>query len=159
MYAPMMLMVLSKYQKVPDARKVVSKSLLLRNDVAGMVGFRCVMYPCKMDHISYIQPFIHYSLLLVEQFGLTFPETVSLVAATEVLPNTAYYFAAAAESLLCISPAKLHLSHWGFAFCYLLASLLLYFQRIRSNSWPKERFSIYWDPEVPDGKDGRPEPL
>jgi hypothetical protein len=126
MYAPMMSMVLSKYQQVPDARKLIFKSLLLGNDVAGMVGVRCAMNPCNMDPMSDIQPFIHYYLLLVEQFGLTFPETVSLVAAIEVLPNAAYYFAAAAESFLCMSPAELHPCHRGFAFVYLLALLLLH---------------------------------
>jgi hypothetical protein len=103
--------------------------------------------------MSYFQPFIHYSLLLVKQFGLTFHETVSLVAAIEVLQNTAYYFAAAAESLLCMSPAELHPCHQGFAFGCLLAYLSLHFQRIRSNTCPGVSFQIYWDPEVSDGKE------
>jgi hypothetical protein len=54
--------------------------------------------------MTYYQPFIHYSLLLVEHYGLTFPETVGLVSAIEVLPNTAYFFCAAAETLLAIRP-------------------------------------------------------
>lgn len=38
MYAPIMLMVLSKYEKVPESRKVVSKSFLLGQDVSGWYG-------------------------------------------------------------------------------------------------------------------------
>jgi hypothetical protein len=153
MYAPLMSSVLSAYEEVPEARKVISKALVEGGDCAGMVGFRCLMNRCNMDPMSYIQPFLHYSILLVQRFGLTFPETVSLMAAIEVLPNTAYYFAAAAESLLCLGPSELHTRHRGFAFGFLLASLSLHYRRIRSNNQPKNRFSIYWDPELPDGKE------
>jgi hypothetical protein len=65
-----------------------------------MAGFRCVKNLCNMDPMLFYQPFIYYSLLLIEHFGLTFPETVGLVSAIEVLPNTAYWFCVTAEALL-----------------------------------------------------------
>jgi hypothetical protein len=60
---------------------------------------------------------------------------------------------AAAEALLCKNPLDLHGCHQDFAFWYLVTSLSLHFQRIRSQSCPRVRFCIYWEPEVPSGKD------
>jgi hypothetical protein len=100
--------------------------------------------------MSFYQPFIHYTVLLVDRFGLSFPETVGLIAAIKILPNSSYYFAAAAETLLHSNPRRLHPRHRGFAFGYLLATLMLDLRR--ANTGPGTRFNIYWDPEVPNGQ-------
>jgi hypothetical protein len=43
--------------------------------------------------------------------------------------------------------------HRGFAFGYLVASLLLQFQTLRSKTCPGSRFNIYWETELPTGHD------
>ena len=48
------------------------------------------------------------------------------MSAIEVLPNTAYYFCAAAQALLSIRTSDLGRCHRGFAFGYLVAKLLLH---------------------------------
>jgi hypothetical protein len=63
----------------------------------------------------------------VNHFGLSFPETVSLLSAIEVVPNTTYYFSVAAQALLCMRTMDLSGCHRGFAFGYLVASLVLKF--------------------------------
>jgi hypothetical protein len=151
LYGPLITMVLSEYEKMPETRRVLSKSSLLGQNAGGMVGFRCLANPCNMDPMSYYQPFLHYSLLLVDHFGLSFPETISLVSAIEILPNTAYFFATAAAALLATNPKDIPGRHRGFAFGYLVASLSLHFRRIRSESCPGIRFKMYWEPELPSG--------
>jgi hypothetical protein len=100
LYWLLISMILSEYARMPESRKVVSPALLRGQDrggvEGGMAGFRCIRNPCNMDPMSFYQPFIHYTVLLVDRFGLSFPETVRLMAAIEILPNTSYYFAAAA---------------------------------------------------------------
>ncbi len=150
LYSPLITMVMSEYEKMPKSRKFLSPSSLLGQNAGGMTGFRCLKNACNMDPMSYYSPFIHYSLRLVDHFGLSFPETVSLVSAIEVLPNTVYFFAAAAESLLHSSPETKR-CHRGFAFGYLVASLMLELRKIRSKSCPGIRFSCYWQPELPNG--------
>jgi hypothetical protein len=130
-YCPLLKLVLNEYAKNPELRKVVSKNLLRGSIGGGLNGFPCVQNHCNMDPMAYYQPFIHYSLQLVSHFGLTFPKTVGLVLAIEVLPNTAYYFSAAAEALLTMDDSKLHCKHRGFAFGYLIASLVLHFYQVR----------------------------
>jgi hypothetical protein len=78
-----------------------------------------------MDPVSFYRPFIHYSLLLVGHFGLSFPKTVGLILAIEVLPNASYFFAAAAKTMLALRPDNLHWCHRGFTFGYLVAALVL----------------------------------
>lgn len=153
MYGPMLRMVADEYERMPEERKVVSRALLVGRDLVGMHGFRCIKNPCNMDPMAYYQPFLHYTLRLIEHFGLSFPETMSVVAAIEVVPNTAYFFSAAAEALLATPQATLSRCHRGFAFGYLLASILVNLRRIRSNSCTGVRFNLYWEPEVPDGKE------
>jgi hypothetical protein len=153
MFRPMLSLVLSEYERMPEERKVVSNRLLHGRVRGGMNGFRCIKNPCNMDPMSFYQPLIHYSLLLVSHFGLSFPETVGLISAIEVLPNTSYFFAAAAETLLAIRPNELHRSHRGFAFGYLVAALVLQLRRARPDSDPGVRFNIYWQPELPSGKE------
>jgi hypothetical protein len=80
MYGPLIMIVLSEYDSMPESRQVLSKSSLLGRDVGGMVGLLCLKNPCNMDPMSFYQPFIHYLLLLVDHFGLSFPETVSLIS-------------------------------------------------------------------------------
>jgi hypothetical protein len=94
-------------------------------------------------------PFLHYSTHLTKRFGLTLPETIGVMSAIEVLPNTAYYFCAAAQALLSIRTSDLSRCHRGFAFGYLVAKLLLHLRRINSGHCPGTRFNIYWDPELP----------
>jgi hypothetical protein len=87
----------------------------------------------------------------VDHFGFFFPESISLVSAIEILPNTAYFFAASAAALLATDPKDIPGRHQGFAFGYLVAFLLVHFRTIRSESWPGTRFTIYWQPELPSG--------
>jgi hypothetical protein len=78
-YRPILNMVVTEYKLMPDERKSVSRSLLLGCIGGRMKGFRCVKNPCSMDSMSFYQPLIHYYLLLVNHFSLSFPETVGLV--------------------------------------------------------------------------------
>jgi hypothetical protein len=150
----MLRMVSDEYNRMPDNRKVVSGALLLGPESIGMNGLRCVKNPCNMDPMAYYQPFLHHTLRLIEHFGLSYPETVSVMAAIEIVPNTAYFFSAAAEALLGTRPSDLDRSHRGFAFGYLLGSLLLNLRRVRSKCCSGGlRFNIYWEPEMPTGKD------
>ena len=92
----------------------------------GVEGFACLHNPCNMDPAyGYYQPFLHFGLLLVKHYQLSFPETISLVAVMEVVPNTSYFFAIAAQSLLQLPVKDLHLSHCGFVFGYLVSSLMI----------------------------------
>ena len=102
-----------------------------------------------------VLPTIHLLLarLLIKHFGLTFPETVGLVLAIEVLPNTAYWFCAAAEALLGTKASKLDPCHRGFAFGYLMAKLLLKHQPRNPNKRAGIQLNIYWEPKLPSGKD------
>ena len=152
-YRPMVETVISEYEKMPDERRVVSKALFEGNDGGGLPGFVCLRNHCNMDPMAFYQPFIHYSILLIEHFGLTFPETIGLVSAIEVLPNTAYYFCIAAESLLAMSPSELKRCHRGFAFGYLMSKLLLEYRPRNPDKRAGIRFNIYWEPELPSGKD------
>jgi hypothetical protein len=90
-------MVLSEKGKVPNNRRVASESLLNGPDGDGMLGFCCLKNACNMDPMAFYQPFLRYSLYLVEHFGFTLPETM---LAIEELPDTAYFFCAAAEAFL-----------------------------------------------------------
>jgi hypothetical protein len=152
-YRPMLERVLSECERMSESRKLVSKSLLHGRDGGGMLGFRCPKNPCNMDQMSYHEPFINYLMLLVKHFGLTFPETVGLMSVIEVLPNTAYFFCAAAEALLAMRSSDLYRCHRGFAFGYLVAKLLLHLQQTKPKSCPGTRFNIYWEPELTSGKD------
>jgi hypothetical protein len=153
MYGPLIMMVLSEYESMPESWQVLSKSSLLEQDVGGMVGFLCLKNPCNMDPMSFYQPFIYYSLLLVDHFSLSFPETVSLVSVIKVLPKTVYFFSAAAQALLSTRPMDLSGCCRGFAFGYLVASLLLNFRTLRSKTCLGIQFNIYWEPELPIGQD------
>ena len=153
MYRPLLETVLYVYGRMHDNCREILKSILHGPDGGGMAGFCCVKNLCNMDPLSFYQPFIYYSLLLIEHFGLTFPETVGLVLAIEVLPNTAYWFCAAAEALLGTKASKLDPCHRGFAFGYLVAKLLLHLRRAQPKYSPPKRFNIYWEPELPEGRD------
>jgi hypothetical protein len=152
-YGPLIAMVVETFESMPPSRQILSKSSFDKHNVGGMAGFLCTKSPCHMDPMSFYQPFLHYSLLLVNHFGLSFPETVSIISAIEVVPNTAYWFSVAAQALLCIRPSDLSGCHRGFAFGYLVASLVLKFRTIRSNASPGRRFCMYWDPELPSGEE------
>jgi hypothetical protein len=152
-FQPLVDLVMKEYHNMPDERKVVSKKLLGGKVGGGMNGFACIRNPCNMDPMAFYQPFIHYSIRLVAHFGLTFPETVGLLSAIEVLPNTVYYFSAAAEAMLSMEPKELHSCHRGFAFGFLVASLVLHFRSLRTGTGPGVRFSIYWEPELPTGQE------
>jgi hypothetical protein len=155
-YRPLLNLVLSEYDRMPTSRRFVTKDLLVAPTVAGVAGlkgFGAVKSPCNMDPMGFYQPFIHYILLLVDHFGLSLPETVGLISAIEVLPNTSYYFSAAAQALLATHPDDLHRCHRGFAFGYLVASLLLRFRQQRTVSCPGVRFCIYWEAELPTGQE------
>jgi hypothetical protein len=67
-------------------------------------------YGMNMDPMAFYQPFLQYPLHLVEHFGLTFLEAVSVKLAIEVLPDTAYFFCAVVEALLATRPSNL--SHY-----------------------------------------------
>jgi hypothetical protein len=97
-----------------------------------------------MDPMSFCQPFLHYPLHLIKHFGLTFPEMVVVVAAIEVLLNSAYYFCVAGGALLALVPSDLNQCHRSFAFGYLLAKLLLHLCRSKLDCTPGTRFNIYW---------------
>jgi hypothetical protein len=101
-YWPLLQMVLSEYKRMPSIHRVVSDALFNGKGGGGIHGFRCLKSPCNMEPMSYHQPFLHYLAHLTERFGLTLPETVGVMSAIEVLPNTAYYFCAAAQALLSI---------------------------------------------------------
>jgi hypothetical protein len=88
-YRPLLQMVLSEYKRMPSIRRVVSDALFNRKDGGGIHGFRCLKNPCNMEPMSNHQPFLHYSTHLTKRFGLTLPETVGVMSAIEVLPNTA----------------------------------------------------------------------
>jgi hypothetical protein len=125
-YRPLLQMVLSEYERMQNNRRVVSEALFNGTDGGGIHGFCCLKNPCNMEPMSYHQPFLHYATHLIKRFGLTFPVTVGVMSAIEVLPNTAYYFSAAAEALLSVRTSDLSLCHRGFAFGYLVAKLLLH---------------------------------
>ncbi len=55
--------------------------------------------------------FLHFGLLLVEHYQLSYPETISMVAAMELVPDTCYFFALAAQTLLQRPANNLHPSH------------------------------------------------
>jgi hypothetical protein len=148
-YPPLLQMVLSEYKRMPNICRVVLEALFNGTGVGGTHGFCCLKNPCNMEPMSYHQPFLHYAMHLIKRFGLTFPETVGVMSAMEVLPNTAYYFSAAVEALLLMRTSDLSLCHRGFAFGYLVAKLLLHHRRINSGHCPGTRFNIYWDPELP----------
>jgi hypothetical protein len=143
LYRPLISMVLSEYERMPESWKVVSPSLLLGRDEGGveggMAGFRCIQNLCNMDPMSFYQPFIHYTVLLVDRFGLSFPERVGLIAAIEILPNISYYFAAAAKAFLHSNPRCLHRRHRDFGFGYLVATLMLDLRR--ANTGQGTRFN------------------
>jgi hypothetical protein len=70
MYRPMLMMVLSEYEKVPESRKIISKSLLLGQDEGGMVGYHCIKIPAAWTLFpstihSFTAPFSCWWLILV----------------------------------------------------------------------------------------------
>jgi hypothetical protein len=152
-YRPLLQMVLSEYERMPNNCRVVSEALFNGTDGGGIHRFCCLKNPCNMEPMSYHQPSLNYATHLIKRFGLTFPETVGVMSTIEVLPNAAYYFSAAAEVLLSMRTSDLSLCHRGFAFGYLVAKLLLHLQRINSGHCPGTRFNIYWDPELPSGSE------
>jgi hypothetical protein len=85
-----------------------------------------------MDPFGYYQPFLHFGLLLVQHYQLSYPETISMVTAMEVVPNTCYFFALAAQSLLQMPANHLHSLHPGFAFGYLLSLLIIKWRNVQS---------------------------
>ena len=117
-----------RYERMPNSPMVVSESMLNRPDGGGIFGLRCLKNLCNMDPMLLNQPLLNYPLYLMKRFGLAFPETVGLMSAIEVLPNTAYVFCAAAEALLLMRISDLSPCHRRFAFGYLVAKLLLHLQ-------------------------------
>jgi hypothetical protein len=152
-YLPLLNLVMNEYAKMPDERKVVTKKLFRGSPGGGLNGFLCVQNHCNMDPMAFFQPFIHYSLRLVSHFGLSFPETISLISVIEVLPNLAYYFLAAAEAMMTMNASKMPCCHWGFAFGYLIACLVLCLREQNLDSSPGVCFCIYWEPELPTGQE------
>jgi hypothetical protein len=135
---------------MPNIRRVVSEALFNGTNGGGIHRFCCLKNPCNnMEPMLYHQPFLHYAMHLIKRFGLTFPETVGVMSAIEVLPNTTYYFSSAAEALLSMRISDLSLRHRGFAFGYLVAKLLVHLRRINSGHCPGTRLNIYWDLELP----------
>ena len=106
-----------------------------------------------MDPFGYYQPFLHCGLLLVEHYQLSYPETISMVAAMELVPNTCYFFALAAQTLLQRPANNLHPSHRGFAFGYLLASLMLDWRDAQSRQSPGIRWNLYRVPILASGEE------
>jgi hypothetical protein len=56
-----------------------------------------------MDPWLYYSPVIHFSLLLLQKFGLSYPELMSVMVAYTKMPFSTYYFAIAAKALLLLS--------------------------------------------------------
>jgi hypothetical protein len=113
-YCPLLETVSSEYKKMPNNCRVVLKALLQGQDFGGMAAFHCLRNPCNMDPMSFHQPFLHYPLHRIKHVGFSFPETVGVVLAIEVLPNTAYYFFVAAEALHALVPSDPNHCHRGF---------------------------------------------
>jgi hypothetical protein len=157
MYGPIQDLVHEEYEKMPQKRTVVSRQLLLGGDRYGMDGFRSIRQKCNMDPMGYYQPFLHYTLKLINHFGLSFPETISVVAAIEVNPNTAYYFAAASEALLTTDASKIPSRHRGYSFGYLLVNLMMNLRDLPSRSQSMKpcglRFNMYCTPVIPSPRD------
>lgn len=60
-YWPLLQMVLSEYERMPNNRRVVSESLLHGQNGGGMLGFYCLKNPFNMDPMSFYQQFLHYT--------------------------------------------------------------------------------------------------
>jgi hypothetical protein len=95
----MLSLELLEYEKMPEARKVASKYLLLGCNGGRMKGFSCKKIPatwtqrCPSTNRLSIIRFYWWVIL-----DCLFPKTVGLILAIEVLPNTSYFFAVAADS-------------------------------------------------------------
>ena len=131
-YGPILKMVADEYGSISHNRKAVTTSLFEGAPAKGVTGLSCVRNPCNMDPFGYYQPFLHFGLLLVNHYQLSYPETISMVAAMEVVPNTCYFFALAAQSLLQRPANDLHSLHPGFRFGYLLSLLMIDWRNAQS---------------------------
>jgi hypothetical protein len=76
-----------------------------------------------------------------------------MITAMEVVPNTCYFFALAAQSLLQMRAKDLHSSHRGFAFGYLLASLMVKWREAQKRKSPGLRWNLYRVPKMASGEE------
>ena len=152
-FGPLLRMVADEYASIGDNRKFISTAMFDGVVAKGVEGFVCIRNPCNMDPFGYYQPFLHFGLLLVKHYQLSFPETVGMVTAMEVVPNTSYFFALAAQSLLQVPANHLHPSHRGFAFGYLVSSLMLEWRETQSRQSPGIRWNLYRVPVAASGEE------
>jgi hypothetical protein len=95
----------------------------------GVQGFGAISTRCNMDPWLYYSPVIHFSLLLLQKFALSYPELMSVMTAYTKMPFSTYYFAAAAKALLLLSPSDdLITSCRGFRFGLYLLRLMMSIQ-------------------------------
>lgn len=124
-----------------------------------------VKSPCNMDPQVFHQPYLHFILLMVDRYNLTFAETVGVQTVMEFFHPTALFFIQGAKAILSSIPAKglsLRDGERGFSIGYLLLHVVNYFFHqmkdeidSKGKGWKNKnipeyrRYNGYFTPKVP----------
>ena len=149
--------VLQTYRTFPEERRKVCRELSQGKKVVGLFDIAVVTNPCNLDPSGFYQISLFLMLAMEKRFSLTIPEVVSVVAAYDIIADNPYYFYLSVRSLMsCSSRGTLPRAHRGYAFGYLLGTLMIEFYRVKKRNSlkvPGRRYATYVDPELPEKKE------
>jgi hypothetical protein len=85
-------------------QKILSADVLLSGKTLnGLQGFGAIQTKCNMYPWLYQSPVIHFSLSLLQNFGLSYAELMSVMVAYTKMLFSMYYFAMTAKAMLLLS--------------------------------------------------------
>jgi hypothetical protein len=139
-----------EFAAMDSGQNILSSDVLLMGTTFnGLQGFCTVLTKCNMDPWLYYSPVIHFPLLLLQKFGLSYPELMSVMVAYTKMPFSTYYFATAAKALLLLSSDdELITSCQSFRFGLYLFQLMVAFRNEMDKQ--KNNIPIRWGVDGPE---------
>jgi hypothetical protein len=153
-YDPFTQFVIDSYQSLSDNRRRISVDLLKGSSRPGLFQLPIISNPCNLNPTGYHQITLYLMTSLAQQMCLSLPEMVSVVAAYDIIPNNpSYFYVAVVAVLSSTTSSRLLSAHYGYAFGYLIASLMMDFWATKpvKESVPGLRFCHYTKSSVPTG--------
>ena len=122
-HTPLLDKVGDVYAMVDDNRKLITQELLAAESILYLPGMALTRNLCNLDPSGYHQVFLHYFLLLLDHFDLSFAEMIGVQSTMEHMHFTSLFFVLSAKTLLaCLPRGKYQSETAGY---YGLGHLLL----------------------------------
>lgn len=150
--SPVIFQVADLYDKIPEERRTVSESLRYGERVKfHKLLPDMIRNPCNMDPQSFHQPFLHYILLMVHKYNMTFSETIGVQTAMEFMHFTSLFFVMSCKCVLSVVPPNgFGPRERGWGIGYLLLHLMKRFHsEMESGGQLYDRYPHYYKPRVP----------